>query len=293
MLADRSYMRRESPTPQWSPVIAIIVLNIIVFLVQAMSPRFPMERFALSRDGLAHGHLWQLLTFQFLHAGLPHLIINLFGLYVFGRPVEERLGKAAFLKLYLTSGILGGIMQTALLFAAPSTMDRSVVGASAGVCGLVAAFAMLDPNATLLLFFVLPVRAKYLLIGSIAISVVFLVTGSDPGVAHAAHLGGFIGGMAYVRWSSRLGGLSSFWRRFQFGTRLRPRARPRELVNVRYPKTSAWQRKKKLGGDAPPGDFISREVDPILDKISAHGMQSLTPEERRILEAAREKMERR
>jgi membrane associated rhomboid family serine protease len=301
MLADRSYMRRESPTPQWSPTIALIVLNIVVYLIQATSPNLKDQistYFALSKEGLSHCYVWQLLTFQFLHGGLPHLIINMFGIYIFGRPVEERLGKAAFLKLYLASGVLGGLLQAALAFALPVHFVGSTVGASAGVCGLVAAFALLDPNATLLLFFVLPVRAKYVLIGSIAISVGLIVTAGkptpgEPGVAHAAHLGGFLGGIAYVRWSSWFPGAPAFWRRFQFGSRLKPRARPRELVNVRYPKASPWQRKKMQSKDVPQGDFISREVDPILDKISAHGLQSLTPEERKILEAAREKMERR
>jgi membrane associated rhomboid family serine protease len=296
MLADRSYMRRESPTPQWSPTIALIVLNIVVYLIQVTSPNLKDQinaYFALSKEGLAHGYVWQLLTFQFLHGGVPHLIINLFGIYILGRPVEERLGKKAFLTLYLVSGVLGGLLQAGLALKLPAHFGGATVGASAGVCGLVAAFALLDPDATLLLFFVLPIRAKYFLIAAIAITVGYLLTGNDPGVAHGAHLGGFIGGIAYVRWSSWFPGAPAFFRRFRFGSRLKPRSRPRELVNVRYPKSTPWQRKKIQAKNPPQGDFISREVDPILDKISAHGLQSLTPEERRILEAAREKMERR
>jgi hypothetical protein len=73
--------------------------------------------------------------------------------------------------------------------------------------------------------------------------------------------------------------------------RRRVRSRPRELIKV--PKGAPWQRNKPDPEELPPGEFISREVDPILDKISAHGIQSLTPRERKILEAARAKMERR
>jgi len=101
-------------------------------------------------------------------------------------------------------------------------------------------------------------------------------------MAHAAHLGGILAGFAYLRWGSLAEKL--FVRR-----RVRPR--PRELMKVHLPKSGGWH--KSESEDVPPGEFISREVDPILDKISAHGIQSLTPRERKILEAARAKMERR
>jgi membrane associated rhomboid family serine protease len=301
MLSDRSYMRREAHTPPWSPTIALIVVNIAVFLFQATSPQLAQQinaYFALSAEGLRAGYVWQLLTFQFLHGGVPHLVLNLVGLYFFGRPVEERLGRMGLLQVYLGSGVLGGLFQAGAAAAWHSVFGGPTLGASAGVCGLLAAFAMLDPEATLLVLFVIPARAKYVLIAAIAITVGFIVTAGrvtsgEPGVAHAAHLGGFLGGIAYVRWNSWFPGTAAFWRRFQFGSRLRPRARARELVNVRYPKAASWQRRKGQTKDAPQGDFISREVDPILDKISAHGLQSLTEEERKILEAARDKMERR
>src|SRR5262249_29145968 len=105
-------------------------------------------------------------------------------------------------------------------------------------------------------------------------------------VAHAAHLGGIIAGYVYLRWTTQGDGL--------FAQR-HPRAslRPRELMKVPLGKGSPWQRAKREAADLPPEEFISREVDPILDKISAHGIQSLTARERQILEAARAKMEKR
>lgn len=296
MLDDRSYMRRPAPAIQWSPTIALLVLNLAVYLIQISSSQFPInEYFALSKDGLLHGYVWQLLTFQFLHGGHFHLIFNLLALYMFGRPVEERLGKAAFLKLYLISGMIGGLFQAGLGFILPMQFGLPVLGASAGLCGLVAAFALLEPEATILLFFIIPMRAKYVLGLAVILTLTFLILSFKPEsaqagekVAHAAHLGGLLAGIAYLRWGSYVE--SMFLAR-------RPRRtmiRPRELIRVHSPKAAPWQQPK--AGEAeelPPAEFISREVDPILDKISAHGIHSLTPRERRILEAARAKIRKR
>ena len=246
--------------------------------------------FALSREGLTQGYLWQPLTFQFLHGGGLHLIFNLMGIYMFGRIVEERLGRAAFLKLYFLSGIMGGLVQATLGALLPGHFGMSVVGASAGVYGLIAAFSVLEPQGVILLMFVLPVRAKYFSLIAAGIALFYIFVPSDSGgIAHAAHLGGLVTGYAYLRWGMMA---ESFL--LERRLRLRPRARPRELMKVNSPKASLWQRPKRAEpDDLPPAEFISREVDPILDKISAQGIQSLTPRERQILEAARAKMEKR
>ena len=115
MLEDRSYMRGEAFRPQGSFTILLLVVNVVVFALQEINAayfHFPLERyFALSREGLAQGYLWQPLTFQFLHGGGLHLLFNLLGIYMFGRLVEERLGRGAFLKLYFLSGIVGGLVR--------------------------------------------------------------------------------------------------------------------------------------------------------------------------------------
>ena len=115
---------------------------------------------ALSKDGLAHGLVFQLLTYQFLHGSMWHLLLNVVGLYFFGRAMEEVLGSAGMLKLYLASGVIGGLLFVGLGFAFPGKFGSAVVGASAGVFGLVAAFATRAPEQpiTLLVFFVLPVN---------------------------------------------------------------------------------------------------------------------------------------
>ncbi len=305
MLDDREYMRAPAYRGRWSLTIWLVIVNAAAFVVQnlayaafrADSPMAisPVDRlFALSLDGLKHGYVWQLLTFQFMHGGLLHLILNCFAIYMFGRDVEESVGKRRFLTLYFSSGVIGGLFQVlgALIFQvieAPMLASRfggEVVGASAGAFGLVAAYATLYPERplTLLLFFVLPIsmRARFLLLISGLMAVFGLLFAHD-GVAHAAHLGGMLTGIAFVRWAGR-------WQWPRFRQPFRRRA-PRVLVATHTQKTSPWRpAKAEPNEDLPAAEFISREVDPILDKISQHGIHSLTERERKILEAARQKM---
>jgi membrane associated rhomboid family serine protease len=290
-LADRTYMREEPPRQGWSFAIAILVLNVVVFFAEYADGRHSVRTFteygALSLDGLKRGFVWQLLTYQFLHGGMLHLVVNSVALYMFGRPMELMLGRKTFLKLYLFSGLAGGVFQVLLALVSPA-FNSPMVGASAGICGLVAAFALLSPDSIIYLFFVLPVRAKYFLPIMIALSTVFIFTSQGDGVAHGAHLGGTLFGVAYLRWFHVSGYFAVLWQRLRGARASRP------IVKVRFPHGEAWRHEKGGRADEPvSGDFISREVDPILEKISAHGIHSLTERERKILEAARERMEKR
>ena len=246
--------------------------------------------FALSLAGLQHGFVWQLLTYQFMHAGWLHLLLNCWAIFVFGREVEQTLGRNSFLTLYFSSGVIGGLFQALAGLALGGAFAGSVVGASAGAFGLVAAYATLYPERPLmlLLFFIIPVsmRAKFLLLFSALLTVFGLIFPTDN-IAHAAHLGGMLTGIAFVRYALRW---DWHWPRFRRAGRqtLRP------LVKVPRGASGPWGQ-NQLGTDEelPPEEFLSKEVDPILDKISAHGIQSLTERERRILQTARDKMVKR
>jgi membrane associated rhomboid family serine protease len=287
-------MRRPAFRGPWSTTMVLLVVNVVAFIVQSAVERFsnfPINAwFALSVGGLQHGFVWQLLTYQFMHGGLLHLVLNCWMIYVFGREVEETLGRNSFLTVYFTSGIIGGLFQAlagALLggsFAAPT------VGASAGASGLLAAFAMLYPERPLmlLLFFIIPVsmRAKFLLLfgGLVTLFGIIFPAGN---IAHAAHLGGLLTGIVFVRYAMHW---HWHWPRLR-QTRLQPL---RPLVKTAHGSATLWnQSKARVDEDMPPEEFLSKAVDPILDKISAHGIQSLTERERKILETAREKMARR
>jgi membrane associated rhomboid family serine protease len=294
MLDDRTYMRQPSFRSGRSAVVVLLIVNVLAFLVEiyfyGFQPRFgPNDYFALSLDGLRRGYIWQLLTFQFMHAGVLHLLLNCWGIYMFGAELEDTLGRSRFLGLYFGSGVVGGLVQTlsGLLFPA---FAAPVVGASAGLFGLVAAFATLYPERrlTLLIFFIIPVsmRAKFLLLFEAIITVYGLLSPSSN-VAHAAHLGGMLSGLVFVRYI-----LHGNWHLPRLRRTSRPA--PRRLVQVSSGSSAAWRSAQGSPlEDLPPEEFLAKEVDPILDKISACGIQSLTEREKRILEAARTKMAKR
>lgn len=298
MLSDRDYMREPNFGRGYSWTVRLLIVLVVCFVIQAIlqfyAPRFPLfQWFALTPNSLFGGAVWQLLTFQFLHApfgggGFFHIFFNAWCIYIFGSPVEERLGPKRFLILYLGCGVAGGLAQSLATLVFPISPAAPVVGASAGAFGLLAAYCALYPDRQLqlLLFFVLPVTltSRMLLIFSGLIALFGTIVPSG-GVAHAAHLGGLLAGLGFVRWLLD----------YEFGM---PRwfSRPRSQGVVRQPARplERWPAAEKPAAppEPSPGEFISREVDPILDKISAHGIHSLTAEERKILDAARSKMGR-
>ncbi len=291
-LYDRTYMRRSGFKVRRSLTVNLIILNSVIFVLQSVClfyDVFPVRKyFYLSLQGLASGYFWQLITFQFLHSDIIHILINCVVLYFFGRSMEDYLGRSRFLKLYLLSGVIGGVLQILFGLAVPMYRNQAVVGASAGVFGLVAAFAALFPEQplTALIAFIIPVtmRAKYLLLIELLITLYGLLFPTSP-VAHAAHLGGIITGIVYVRWGTR------FEKFFRSLPHRKASIKKEKRITVPEVKTVKWEIDERAEDeDLPTEEFMRREVDPILDKIAAHGIQSLTEKERKILEAARQKM---
>ena len=294
MLEDRDYMRQpDYYGPRLSFTVALLIVNAAVFAVQLLASNSPQGSeiqdtwFALSLTGLEHGYVWQLLTFQFMHAGWMHILFNSLAIYFFGRPVEATLGPRHFLTLYLSSGVIGGLLQMLFAHWLPS-FDNAVVGASAGASGLIAAFAILHwtERFTLLLYFIpVTMTGKMLLAVSLVLAFAGILT-PNSNIANAAHLGGILTGGFYVRWF-----IQGSWHWPQWKAPTLRRA-PREFAVSRAGKkgkfwrSAAGQPAEELSTD----EFVKSEVDPILDKISAHGIQSLTAREREILEKARSKM---
>ena len=216
MLSERDHV--QPPVRRWrlSATVVLVALNILAFLFQRkILPESLTERYLeLSLAGLLHGYAWQLLSYQFLHGGWPHLLLNCWMLFLFGREVEWAVGKARFLRLYFSSGVIGGLFQMVASLLWPQYFggpDSAVVGASASIFGVVAAFTMLFPEErfVMLLFFVIPIniRAKWLLwlvllLTALGISfpnskLALRLVGSH--VAHFAHLGGILTGLAFTR----------------------------------------------------------------------------------------------
>ncbi len=313
MLGDRDYMRpefqwvrRRRPVWELNAVFLLMAINIGVFVCDAIlkSQKIELSDYlALSVEGLQKGYIWQILTFQFMHGGIMHIFLNMLTLFFIGRMLEAGIGKKEFLRLYLISGACGGLLQIGCSWIAPQHFGSvAVVGASAGVFGVVGAYAALYPyqRLTLLLFFVIPLslQAKTLIYLAGAMALYGMIFPDDH-IAHAAHLGGMICGILYLRSHHLLA-----WRR--------PHSeKPPGNNNPKW-FSAPIQSFKIYGGSAPverqpqpeesravtvldvaeEDDFMKKKVDPILDKITRQGIQSLTAEEREILEKAHKRMKR-
>lgn len=223
---------------------------------------------------------WRFIGFQFLHANLTHLLFNMVGLFFFGPLVERYLGSKRYLAFYLLCGILGAIMYLllnlggyiaalrmgeglvipGLLFNSPAT---PLVGASAGVFGVLMAGAFLVPNATVLLFFIIPMRLVTLAYALVIFALFIVIVGASNAGGQAGHLGGAIAGYYFIRHTHHLHGF------FDFVGRIDP--------------TSHHYRGKFKGKGFSARDPKRTEIDRILDKISTKGIQSLTDREKSIL----------
>jgi len=239
----------------------LIVANVSVYLVQMFTGRNFLYTFGLvPYQVMKNLWLWQIFTHMFLHGGLFHLLINLFVLWMFGKPIQREWGTSSFLKYYFTCGLGAGIL--ILLTSLNSRMP--VIGASGAIYGVLLAFAMLYPDSIIYLYFLFPIKAKHfaILIGAIA----FLsgISGGRSNIAHFGHLGGLLVGYVYLKFD--------VWKyRFHPG---------KIFTFLRLPKISLKRRKKYKG------EFyrLEERVNQILDKILLHGVDNLTAEERRIMD---------
>jgi len=295
MLEDRDYMRApDFREHRISVTVAILIVNALVVVAHLIASNSLTDvnlqhavqgiYFALSLNGLKHFYIWQLLTFQFMHAGWWHLLGNSLAIFFFCRPVEEALGAKQCLKLYFLSGIAGGVLQMIFALFLPEIFCGGVVGASAGAFGLMGAFALMNwrQQFTVFVYFVFPalVTGKILFWVCTAVSIIGFFFPSS-GIANAAHLGGIIAGALYVRLLLQPNRFSTY-------------DEPRELAPARASK-KFWQSSSQSpsADNLSAEEFLQREVDPILEKISAQGIQSLTKREREVLEKARSKMDKR
>jgi membrane associated rhomboid family serine protease len=225
---------------------------------------------------------WTFVTYMFVHAGLLHLLTNMLMLYVFGTAVESRMGSRNFILYYLYCGVgaavfsllLGGIMPVG-----------AFVGASGAVLGVAVGFAYFWPEAELIVFPIpVPIRARTLVLGLVALDVIGSRLWPNDGIAHLAHVGGALFGFFFFK-------VQSFSRR----SPAEP-ARTVERVVMVQSGSSEPERRTPVTPLHPrhgiESDPVTAEVDRVLDKISQRGISSLTPAERRFLdEVARKKKE--
>lgn len=170
------------------------------------------EIFGFSPASFLSGRIWQIFTYPFLHGSLMHILFNALFIYMLGAEFERRWGTKKFLKYYFVCAIGGAVLQTfvwalALIFNlgfADSLGHIPVIGASGAIYGLFMAFGLLYGNTYVLVFFLIPMKAKHfvMLLTTIAIvsAVFYSDSGSGGGVAHLVHLGGLFTGFLYLRW---------------------------------------------------------------------------------------------
>ena len=197
----------------------LLIINAIMFLAD-----LALTRFGINLSNILGLHFfmasdfrpWQLLTYMFMHGNFSHLFFNMFALWMFGNTLENIWGTKRFLIFYILCGLGAGLMQegvqyieyvTSLSHYQNVNMGGSIipmgqylnymttVGASGAIYGLLLAFGMMFPNSMIYLYFVMPIKAKWFVIGYAVIELLTGIFATSDGVAHFAHLGGMLVGL--------------------------------------------------------------------------------------------------
>ena len=176
--------------------LALVIACVAAFFGQQAYGEIITEQFALWPFGELF-HVWQLLTYFFLHGGIQHLLFNMLGLVMFGSDLERLWGPRRYLSLIVVSTIAAALVQQATTYASGDLFPT--VGASGGIYGLLLAFALTFPNRIVTpLFPPIPMRARTFALVFGGIELFSGVTGTVSGVAHFAHLGGMLGALVML-----------------------------------------------------------------------------------------------
>lgn len=288
-IADRDYHRNDGRRgggfiPQLTPVVKwLLILNLGIYfadiLLKGDAFNGPLRRHGAFtvETALYEGEIWKFLTFQFLHGSFGHVFFNCLGIFFFGPWLERWWGSRKFLFYYLLCGVAGAVFFTLLLFLGVLPADGAgspLVGASAGIYGILIGVAFIAPDLRVALLFPpveLSMRQLAIALLSISVAIIlmgymrvnFLGLGGNEG-GEAGHLGGAILGFLLMRYPALLGGGGE--------------------IHITRPKVTKPRPLPKLR----PRSEIEKEqdtaVDKILDKISSQGFQSLTQDEKDLLQ---------
>jgi len=281
-IADRDYHRNASPRggifSQITPMVKwLLIVNIAVFLIDLLIEtqihyKWLEENGAYSiQSTIKGGRVWELITFQFLHKGFFHLLMNGLGIYFIGPWVERWWGSQKFLIFHLLCGIGGALFFTLLAIIGLLPGDDfqvELVGASAGIYGMLVGAAVISPNMRVRLFFAVELSMRQFALLVLAISTVMILAkmGGNEG-GEAGHLGGALVGFLLMRYPQILGNGSG-------------------KIQIFQPKVTRPPAQPKIRPRSEMEKIQDTEVDLILDKISSHGFQSLTQAEKDLLQKA-------
>ncbi|MGZ5206262.1 MAG: rhomboid family intramembrane serine protease [Caldimonas sp.] len=188
--------------PTLPPVTqALLLANVAVFFLERLLGGNVVSAFALWPIGSGEFWPWQIGTYAFLHGNFEHLFFNMLGLWMFGSELEHVWGQKRYVQFYAASVVAAALTQ--LIVNALLGSGAPVIGASGALFGLLLAFAMIFPERIILLFFVIPMKAKYLVALYGLLELYQGVYVMNTGVAHFAHLGGMLGGLLMIRYWRR------------------------------------------------------------------------------------------
>jgi membrane associated rhomboid family serine protease len=251
----------------------LLIANTVVFLLSqiggAAGEDLVFSWFAFQPDQIIL-RPWGPITYMFLHGDLWHLLFNMLMLFFFGPPLESQWGGREFLRFYFVCGV-GGVALSFLF------QPEWIVGSSAAMFGLMLAFAMNWPTVPIYVWGIFPVQARYLVGFMFVVTLLSASPGAEGGgVAHFAHLGGFLSGFLYLK---------ADWRPRRKSVKEGPRtSSPRRRRLAIVPRADSDERPAAQGRPVREDAALYDRVDAVLDKISAEGMSSLTPEELRLLD---------
>ncbi len=263
MYRNRGFGFLDAITPAIKNILYANVVMFILTQYTAFGPRLE-NLFALSAYGVFEQfRIWQLVSYMFLHGGFWHIFFNMFILWMFGVELERNWGTREFLKFYFITGIGGAVFNLVL-------SGEPTIGASAAVYGVMIAYALAYPDRLIYVYFLFPVKVKYLM-GFLAVFSFFSTIGPNTSnIAHAAHLGGMIVGFVYLK----------YWKiHFKVKEMFR-----NTLSGISSHKGSSSNLKYTPGGSENKTEYYRRKIDELLDKINKVGYMNLSDEEKRLLD---------
>ena len=301
----------EQYSPTGFRVLPTVVKNILIINVLMYLATITFANFDINLNNILGLHffkasdfrIYQLVTYMFMHGNFGHLFFNMFALWMFGNTLENIWGSKRFLLFYMVCGIGAGLCQelvqyiqyttTLADYATVNTGGQIIpmstylnmmttVGASGAIYGLLLAFGMMFPDSRIYLYFFIPIKAKWFVIGYAVIELLLGFGGTDN-VAHFAHLGGMLFGLLLILyWRKNPAGPNKNFRKWKdifqsWKQKSQMKYTPYEEVRnePRVPRSDEEYNRQKAEKE--------RKMDAILDKISKSGYASLTPEEKEYL----------
>ncbi len=253
------YINREALRTS-KAVLYLIIISLSIFVLQQI-PVFGewLEQVGALKPSLVlpGGQIWRLVIYLFLHGGVLHVLFNMIGLWMFGVELENMWGTKRFVYFYFIAGVGSGILSLFMIFFG----DYPIIGASGAIYAILVTYAYYFPNRKVLLFFIIPVPVWLIVLLFIFISLAGFLQMAG-GISHITHLGGVLIAFLYLRYYDHV-----------IAWNIHKRA-------LKAEKTMRRNAENKIRKDR----YFEEVIDPILKKISEHGMDSLTKEEKRKLD---------